>query len=202
MTIWGADLTSLQSFAELARREIPPGHPASLHLKRLAEATHDAGRTLRGAIFTLGSGEATLVGLCARITQFAGDLLTPAGVRCHFDWPLPLPEVGLHSDAAFELYFALKEALANVAKHARARNCRLSLAVTESELSMVVGDDGQGFDPTAVVPGRGHGLNNVRAHAEALGSRCQIDSFPSEGTSLTFSLPLKHLGKSGPSNRR
>ncbi len=87
----GADLASFQSLAELARRAIPPDHPANEHLQRLSAATGRAGRTLRDAIFTVGPGEATLVGLCARITQFAGDLLARPGFDAGSTGRCPCP---------------------------------------------------------------------------------------------------------------
>ncbi len=192
----GADLTSLQSLAELARREIPPGHPASAHVQRLSAATTDAGRTLRDAIFTLGPGDSTLAGLCARITQFAGDLLSPAGVRCRFDWPLPLPEIRLHPEAAFELYLGVKEALANVLKHARAQTCTLALEITATDISLTITDDGRGFDPTGGEPvdgspegwPGGRGLKNLQAHAVTLGGTCEVRTQPGRGVTVQFNL--------------
>lgn len=64
------------------------------------------------------------------------------------------------------LLLIVREALANVARHSRARAVRIELTSTGASLAVSVIDDGRGFDPTVVTEGRG--VRNMRARATTL----------------------------------
>jgi signal transduction histidine kinase len=83
-----------------------------------------------------------------------------------------------------ELLQFIREALSNVARHARASRVEMSLALVEGGFRLTVADDGIGFDPDAAHAIGHHGLVNLRARAEAAGARLQIDTRPGAGTRL------------------
>jgi signal transduction histidine kinase len=95
-----------------------------------------------------------------------------------------------------DLVQLVREALSNVARHAGARTCRMSLYWRPPEAPdapnrtavLEIDDDGHGFDP-ATASG-GHGLDNMRARANALGGMLEIKSGSSEGTTVTVMIPL------------
>ena len=55
-----------------------------------------------------------------------------------------------------------------------------------------IDDDGRGFDPATARPG-GQGLGNLRARAQALGGRVELDSHPGEGTRVRVQLTRPSL---------
>ncbi|HEY7832277.1 MAG TPA: sensor histidine kinase, partial [Ktedonobacterales bacterium] len=75
-----------------------------------------------------------------------------------------------------------QEALANIARHARAGHVWLSLSEADGDLALEVRDDGQGFDPETAAAGMG--LANMRQRAAALGGSIQVESLPGAGTTL------------------
>jgi signal transduction histidine kinase len=96
---------------------------------------------------------------------------------------------------AFQLLRIIQEALANVRKHANAHNVWISFRQLDGgRLEMVVGDDGQGFEPEAVPeePTRkSFGLASMRERVESLGGELQLDSHPGRGTRVSVSIPVK-----------
>ncbi|MBK8950955.1 MAG: tetratricopeptide repeat protein [Flavobacteriales bacterium] len=72
------------------------------------------------------------------------------------------------------LYRIVQELLSNVLKHANARNVSIDLTRMPGLVSVIVNDDGIGFDPNAVK--NGMGLGNVRTRASAFGGSVHIDS--------------------------
>jgi signal transduction histidine kinase len=82
---------------------------------------------------------------------------------------------------------AAREGLTNVARHARATECRVTLNV-DSDVTVTVDDNGVGVVPnTAAI---GYGLRNLHKRAETLGGTAQLDSGPDGGTRLTWCVPV------------
>lgn len=79
-----------------------------------------------------------------------------------------------------------QEALANVAKHARARRADVRLAYGEG-VRLEVADDGTGFDAASVA--RGFGLAGMRDRLSAAGGTLSVESAPGEGTRVVAWLP-------------
>ena len=85
----------------------------------------------------------------------------------------------------------VQEALTNVAKHARAISCRVSLQRLPHSLFVTVEDDGLGFDPTASRRGpRGLGLVGIRERVTRLNGQMRIETAPGKGTRLSVEVPV------------
>ena len=87
-------------------------------------------------------------------------------------------------------FFAFKEALNNVRKHAHATHVQILFEVSPHQVTFVVTDDGNGFDPDYIVDSSGHGLENFRRRAERVNGHYEIKSTPTQGTTVKFSTPL------------
>lgn len=102
-----------------------------------------------------------------------------------------------HLSAAVEIacYRISQEAMANVARHARASSCRvyLSLDITGEALRLEIADDGVGVPEHRRA---GIGMSSMRERAEELGGMLSVDSKPEGGTCVVACLPL--LGDVGP----
>ncbi len=85
-----------------------------------------------------------------------------------------------------------QEAVTNTVKHAHANEVRIRLAVDPGQLSMVVSDDGAGFEQSdAFSEIGGHfGLLGMRERAERLGGELHLESQPGQGTKVEVRVPL------------
>ncbi|HEY2733396.1 MAG TPA: ATP-binding protein, partial [Polyangiales bacterium] len=87
------------------------------------------------------------------------------------------------------LFQAISELLANVAKHAGAKQVEVSAAISgDGRLCVRVLDDGRGFEPGSVE--RGFGLFNVERRMACLGAELQLESRVGFGTCATLRLPV------------
>jgi signal transduction histidine kinase len=101
----------------------------------------------------------------------------------------PAADPGLHPNAGAELLHLVREGLSNAVRHGHARLISIELRPTAHGSTLVIADDGSGFDPTRD-PGAGHhGLANMRARAAAIGGRIEIRSAPGTGTKVIVELP-------------
>lgn len=90
-------------------------------------------------------------------------------------------------------YRIVQEALTNIAKHAHATSCRVSLVRLARGVMVVVGDNGVGFDAGAMrgaQPDRGLGLVSMRERALQLGGSLVVESAPGQGTRVVAELPF------------
>jgi signal transduction histidine kinase len=96
---------------------------------------------------------------------------------------MPLP-------VARTIFITTQEALANIARHARAGHVTVEIW-QEPELAILcVEDDGRGFNVEKETQAVGHGLANMRDRAEELNGSCIIQSVLGEGTQICLRLPL------------
>jgi signal transduction histidine kinase len=87
------------------------------------------------------------------------------------------------------IFLTTQEALANVARHARARNVTVEIWKEPDLIILCVIDDGVGFDAKQQAQSVGHGLANMMARAEELNGTCIIQSKLGEGTQICLRLP-------------
>ena len=120
----------------------------------------------------------------------AGEQARPLGFDPDvvFDGPVDtLVDVELAADLAN----VLREALANVARHAAATQAEVEITAGDDKLRLVVTDDGRGVGP-ASGEGSGRGLRNMRERAERHGGTLEVGPAPSgRGTRLAWCVPLE-----------
>jgi signal transduction histidine kinase len=89
-------------------------------------------------------------------------------------------------------YRIAQEAITNVARHSRAKTCRVRLSVDRGAgvLEVEIADDGAGISGDRVA---GVGLSSMRERAEELGGTLEVEPGPQGGTRVLARLPLPTL---------
>jgi len=90
---------------------------------------------------------------------------------------------------AIALFHICQEALANIAKHAQAKNVEVLIWTTPERILMEVHDDGRGFDPQKVQLTLGHGISNMQTRARNVGGDLEITTEPGGGTTIMVWMP-------------
>jgi len=80
-----------------------------------------------------------------------------------------------------------REALANVARHAQARQVKVRLHYGVNALQLSISDDGVGL--AALPANRGQGLRNIRERARLLDGMLDVDTGPNKGMTLILTVP-------------
>jgi PAS domain S-box-containing protein len=100
--------------------------------------------------------------------------------------PKPIP-----SETALCLFRLVQEGLQNVRKHSRASRVEVRLAGTPMEISLILSDDGVGFDLSQKHASNGIGILSMRERARMLHGTFEIQSAPMKGTQITVKIPQK-----------
>jgi two-component system sensor histidine kinase UhpB len=130
------------------------------------------------------------LGLAAALAEYAGNWSKRFGI--HAELRLTRPSSRRVSvDGETALYRFAQEALNNVVKHARASRVDIVLEQTSEYVSLIVEDNGIGFDPSNPhTIEHGFGLAGMRERAALAGADFQIESSPGSGTTLIVRVPV------------
>ncbi|MED1791120.1 sensor histidine kinase [Brevibacillus nitrificans] len=101
-------------------------------------------------------------------------------------------EPPLRSSVKAAIFRLVQECLNNVEKHARANTVQVKLEFVQESLSLVVKDDGVGFDlEKRLANGGSFGLLGMKERVQLLEGTVEMQSAPGEGTKVIFQIPLK-----------
>lgn len=140
-------------------------------------------------------GEGLKQGLARLVEEFQANCTTRATLVGPEDGLVDFP-----AQNATALFHICQEALANIAKHARAPNAEVHLWTTRDRVLLEISDDGRGFELRKANQALGHGLMNMQARARKVGGDVEFTSGPNEGTTVLAWVPrrLSQPGQGGP----
>ncbi len=94
------------------------------------------------------------------------------------------------------LYRTLQEIINNVIKHSGASHVTIQLLRFENEVTLMVEDNGKGFDVTSTMAGeKGIGLKNIISRVQFFKGEANFDSRIGKGTTVTIEIPVTVVGK-------
>jgi signal transduction histidine kinase len=161
---------------------------AKARIQHSIESLNQAIRDLRGYILDLRprqmGTEGLLSGLNRLITEFRANTLAKVQIS-GTDHDLN----GLPQAHSMVLFHICQEALANIAKHAKAKQVEISLWSTDERVLMEIHDNGKGFEMEKMSVTIGHGLANMQTRARSVGGDVDISSVISEGTTVLAWVP-------------
>ena len=102
-------------------------------------------------------------------------------------------DLDLPEPYATGVFRIVQESLANVAKHAYARQVRVRVAREGHELVLEVRDDGAGFDPSGPRKPQSLGLVGLRERAQLMRGQLTVDSAQGGGTRVVARIPVAEV---------
>jgi signal transduction histidine kinase/ligand-binding sensor domain-containing protein len=161
------------------------------HVQHCASMVRQVVKAVDGIIWAINPRNDTLPYLIDYISEFAVEFLQAAEIRCRVELPDDLPERQVSPEARHNLFLVVKQALNNIACHAKATEVWLRVAANEGQIAIEIKDNGCGF-VDAPNP-RANGLRNMRQRMEEIGGTFSVDSKPGEGTKILAVYPLPPL---------
>jgi signal transduction histidine kinase len=148
-------------------------------------------RDVRAAIFELHTPRLPGRSIRQELIQLCSESSRALGFEpvIRFDGPI---DSAVDDSLADELFAVLREALTNIAKHARANAAEVSIDVHHSTLTARVTDNGVGYHPRD--SGAGRGIDNLHTRADKHDGEFHITTPDTGGTLLTWQIPLRQDG--------
>jgi two-component system sensor histidine kinase UhpB len=180
----GQQLTALRLTLEMLKSQAVEGTAVRVQVETLEQLALQLDEDVGFRVWELRPRVLEEHGLRAALTHYVRRWSE------HFGIPARL-HTGRSTDEPFAsglettLYRLAQEALNNVAKHARAGHVDVVLERDAEHVSLVIEDDGVGFDPSNVeASGGGLGLIGMRERAALIGGHLEIESAQGRGTTI------------------
>lgn len=183
-SIYGVGLSLESAFHSV--EENP--NDAKQRVQHAIDGLNQAIRDLRSYILDLRPRQLGSDGLMAGIKRLSAEYRA----NTFADVLITEPEsdlIDLPQGHVLTLFHICQEALANSAKHARAKKIQIAVWATDERVLMEINDDGKGFDIDSMNENIGHGLANMRTRARSIGGDVDISSAPNEGTTVLAWVP-------------
>jgi len=186
----GANLTKIAILSEVARQHLGTNGAARADgpLSSIARISRESAASMSDIVWAINPRRDQLLDLVRRMREHAEEVFALREVDLQFEAPHPLHNLKLGVNVRRDLLLIFKETVNNAARHSHCSCMRINLHVEDSRLSLVMTDDGDGFN--IHTNGSGQGLASLKLRTERLGGKLEVESRQGEGTTVTCVVPL------------
>jgi PAS domain S-box-containing protein len=181
----GQILTSVSLFASDLEDEVPEA--SRPRASRVNELVRRAIADSRQLVWSLRPPELERLGLVPALRRLAED---SSSADLTVDLHERIGDLRLGPDEEAVVYRVVQEAVHNARKHADASAISILLQQRDGVVSTIVEDNGHGFEPDRVPPGRGLGLIGMRERAELVDGGVVVESAAGAGTRVRLEVPV------------
>lgn len=164
--------------------------------RKMVEHVHQSARSglteVRRALNSLRASPLEDLGLALALSALAESVAARTELKLDLEIAKRIENIPPEVEQC--VYRVAQEALANVARHSKAKSLYVSLSKPNGHLILSIKDDGQGFDSNNVDTTR-YGLKGLRERAEMIGGALQIETKLHQGTTVLFTVPLPEVEK-------
>jgi signal transduction histidine kinase len=187
----GARLTHLVLLGEVAQSELPADSGARAQFGQICEKARELSQAMDEIVWAVNSRRDTLRDFSTYVCKYAKYFLDSTTIRCRLDVEPDIPAAPFDLPVRRNLLQAVKEALNNAAKHSGASEVFLRIYRHNQKITVVVEDNGRGFDPEQLDYAR-NGMINMSQRMSEIGGHFALVSQPGNGCRVEFTVPLNH----------
>ena len=186
----GSSLTQISILSEVIRqksgRDDSPNGPLSM----IARSSRELVDAMSDIVWAINPRKDHLSDLTQRMRRFASDVFTARGIEFDLRVPDRTQDIKLGANLRREVFLIFKESINNMVRHSGCTQADIEFQLAEGLLSLILTDNGKGFDITS--QNDGHGLISMRERANDIGGRLEILSSDGNGATVALNVALGH----------
>ncbi len=182
----GSSLSSINMLSQMATQPGNENLQKSI-LEKMSTNAKETMEKMSDLVWTIKPEEAEGSNLKQRMERFAYEICGAKNIALTLQLD-KLETKDLTMEQRKNMYLIFKEALNNAVKYSGTEKVFVSAANGNNILTMIVKDEGKGFDITQVE--KGNGLANIQKRAAGVGGEISITSIPGRGTEVKLVMPL------------
>ncbi|MDQ6845917.1 MAG: histidine kinase, partial [Bacteroidota bacterium] len=195
----GSTLGSISIYSEVAKKRTEKNENTNDVLSKIGIASRELIDKMSDIVWSLNPNNESFEQLQNRMMAFAALILAPQNILHDFIADHELKQLQFQGGEPKNIFLIFKEALHNIVKYADCKNVHIKLSVQNNVLTMIIQDDGKGFDVSHTPLNEicttgeylgGNGIKNMTARAADINSKICISSKINEGTTVQLTVHL------------
>lgn len=160
---------------------------AKLELKNLKNIVHQSLKEVRKIIYDLRPSSLDDLGLIPALSRYIMNFNNDSGI--YVDFVVLSEYKRLSPEIEITCFRVVQEALTNISKHSMAKNASVKFEFGNRFISIIIKDDGIGFEREKIE--RGYGLLGMKERVQILNGKFEVSSSQNKGTQIYVSIPLR-----------
>jgi ligand-binding sensor domain-containing protein len=187
----GSNLSTINILSNVAKGTVSvPGSHSEISdiLNKISDLSFQAMESVDEIVWSLNPQHDSFEEIVARMRLMGGEILESQNINFMFSLEGDPARCNLAIDRRNDFYMIYKESITNITKYAKCRNVNANLAITKNQVTLIITDDGVGFDLGRI--NGGNGIQNIRARTKNLKGRLNIESRINTGTRIEVHIPV------------
>ncbi|HYF30608.1 MAG TPA: sensor histidine kinase [Chitinophagaceae bacterium] len=182
----GSGVTAIRLMSEIMKTKMQEEHTSLPEIDKISNSANDLITKMNTIIWTMSSSNDTVENLITYIRTYALEFFDNTNIECRFNIPSTIPNIELTGEKRRNIFLAVKEALNNVVKHAKASEVVINVDVSD-KLCISIQDNGVGVD-FETIRRFGNGLKNMKSRLERINGKFTIVN--NDGALTQFEMSL------------
>ncbi len=185
----GSTLSTINILSSMAKARISDPSKTGEYLNKISDNSQRMMEAMDDIVWSIKPSNDSMQKILARMREFAINVCEAKDIMLEFQSSEEVNDVKLNMEARRDFFLIFKEAVNNAAKYANCSKIKIVASVTGKRLSLLIADDGKGFNVQEA--DNGNGMGNMRKRADALNGKMQINSVINTGTTIQLDIPVQ-----------
>lgn len=185
----GSTLSSIKILSEVSKKNIDKDSKKSaLLLEKIVEQSEKMQQGMSDIVWAVKPDNDKIEDISIRMREYISRILEPKNINVQFEADEKIMQQAIDMQQRRDLLMIFKEAVNNIAKHAGANNVKINISKLENAITVLIEDDGAGFNAEKITSSSG--LKNMNARAEKMGGHLSISSAKQKGSIVKLTIPV------------
>ena len=186
----GSTLSSISIYSEVAKKLSYTNEKADEAISKIGIVSRELIGKMSDIVWSINPNNESFEQLQNRMRAFAAVMLTSNEIAFTFNSPDNINKILFSMQKRRNIYLIFKEAISNIVKYAGSTVVNIDLNILENNFSMMITDNGKGFNQHSMEVYNGNGIKNMRSRAKDMNAEFSIQSGTTEGTSIKVTLKV------------
>ncbi len=184
----GSNLSNIYIFSNVAQQKIKANDETAPILQKITDYTQQSMEAMNDIVWMINTRNDRFENIMVRMRTLAAEFTETSDCELQLNFDESLNDVKLNMEERKNFYLIYKEAINNLSKYAGCKNVWIDMKLHQDTVTLMIRDNGKGFDVTK--NNAGNGLYNMKKRAEFLHGTFNINSKIGEGTTLQLSFKV------------
>ena len=185
----GSTLSSISIMSDILQTQFDDQSRSEQMIQKIGENAHTMLDSMDDIIWSVNPSNDKFQNIAIRIREYAIPLFEMKNIQFSILTPQEMFSITIPMEIRRNIYLIAKEGINNLLKYSECKEAKVEFSIQHSILTLIINDNGKGFDITKVKPHR-NGLENMKNRASQINGDLTISSEIGKGTTISFSVKI------------